>query len=479
MFGTFPSSRAAVLVMLAGLLAVGSSAALSACSSAPSESVGTAKQPDTIVTTKKSVAFGSETTVAWIPAIVGGAGPFVLVGYNDGTGAFGQMAWAVSTDNGLTFPTTGVETSNAVGVSNFFSITDGGTTPPLNDGSPYLKTASDPAVVATGWPGVAAYFTLANSTTSTKPVDVVMITSVDGGTTWGPANGGDFKRISDLSSSGAAVTSGFVDEPVAYYEGGQTHVIWTNWNNVNTPSNYGGPRNWVAKVHITSAGQIDSVSTPQEARIDCGLSCVKFTQANLASYCSTPSVDGCVGGTETLLMGFPRVNNGTSRCSYQETSLICNQQVLPCTSTLEVEYHIATSVDGGQTWTQGVGNSDGSINVIGDSAWPNCIVPTGVHLPTQDAGANWGGNNRGKMALAHDDALGVWHILVNNGTRNGADGGDSGQRILHIWDSSDDLSGITGSFSTHNEETCPVTMTPGSSYMQYCSSIDHTAECFL
>ncbi len=477
MLGTFTSSRAGILVVLAGLIAAGSSAALSACSSAPSESVGTARQPDTIVTTQKSVAFGSETSVAWIPNAA--AGPTVLLGYNDGTGnGSGVMGWAVSTDNGQTFLTTGVEQNNAAGYSSFFSSSPTN----LHDGSPYKNTLGDPVVVQTGYAGIAAYLVLAQSTTSgtTLPEDVVMFTSTDGGRTWGPANGGSYRVISTLQSSASDsnVTNGYVDQPVAYYEGGQTHVIWTNWNNKNSVFNDGGPRNWVEKVHIGSDGSI-TTSTPQEVRIDCGLSCVKFTQANLAAYCSTPSQDGCNNGTETLMMGFPRVNNGASACSYQNTSLNCNQTVTSCTSTLDVQFRLATSVDGGQTWTQGVGNSDGSISVMEDTQWPNCIMPSAVHLRGSDAGTNTGGNNRGKMALAHDDALGEWHVLINAGSHAGADGGDSGQRIYHVWDSSDDLSGITGSFSTHSAEACRVTMTPGSSYMQYCSDTDHSAECFL
>ena len=201
-------------------------------------------------------------------------------------------------------------------------------------------------------------------------------------------------------------SGGTVDQPSVYAEQPGTHVAWVSWDNINVPFNGGGKRPWIRRLHFRANGMVD-FTPKQEVRIDCNLSCVKLDSQNIAAYCDPAhaGTDNCVGGTETEVIAFPRVNNSP----FNDTALIDNQGAGTCASMFDVQWKTSISIDGGSTWTQGVGNSDGSTLMGEDPVWPNCIVP--------GARAN-AGNNRGRMSLYHDDQLLQWHAYWTKETFN-------------------------------------------------------------
>jgi hypothetical protein len=317
----------------------------------------------------------------------------------------------------------------------------------MNDGSPYMGGRGDPNVAWTGRPGQFVYVSLAESNTSfggengappDNPVDVIAAVSNDGAMTFGPAVGtGKFGLVSDHQSSAMDTAGGTVDQPSLAVEQPSTHVAWVSWDNINVPFNGGGKRPWIRRLHFQPDGTIN-FGPVTEVRIDCNLSCVKLDSQNIAATCDPAhaSIDDCAGGTETLVITFPRVNNSP----INDTALIDNQGAMTCSSNLDVEWRTAISVDGGVTWTQGVGQSDGSTIMGEDTNWPNCIVPAAM--------AN-AGNNRGRMAIVHDDNLVLWHAFWTKETFNGPGGTATGQRVFHtVFD--DTFSGMV------SEEIDPV-----------------------
>lgn len=401
--------------------------------------------------------------------------PSVVIGYNT-TNA--TAAWGFSNSVPLG-PFVQFQETGSGATSNMLA---GKPAPTMSDGGTYVNTSSDPSVVETGWPGVAAYFTTASSTKNAPAQDVVLFTSTDGGRNWGA----DVKVISsgDSGGGGGAANPGQVDQPWATYEGslgfqnGMTHVLWLNWTNSDTAANLGGKRNWIKKVSIDKFGQINTSSPEHQIRVDCNLNCTKYANGTLAAYCTNNAL-GCVGGTEVILNLFPRVNNGSSLCDnllvtgMDDTDIICNQKFLGCPATLDVEFRAMTSTDGGVTWTQGVGGPSGSIKFAEDPAWPTCIV-AGDIAPI--------GNNRARMPVVHDDITGAWHILLPANSAKGWVGPErsklgapSGQRIFHTESVNDTLTGLTSNLA----EVCPVFNRPKVAGSPCDPRSDGTAECFF
>lgn len=408
-----------------------------ACSTAP-ESVGeqTAELngPDVNVTSLQSNG-GTETSIAFGTTAAGGSVVVEANNAGDGNAAGTWAEWAVSTNGGLTFPTQNREST--LPFSNGTLI--------MSDGSPYKGTRGDPNVIFTGWPGVFAYITTAESVASgmtDTPMDVVVATSTDGGNNFGNHIGtGTLALVSDHQSSGADTAGGTIDMPSVYMEAAGTHVAWVSWVNINVPFNGGGKRPWVRRLHFNSNGTV-TFGPPTEVRIDCNLSCVKFDSQNIAAYCDPAhaGIDNCVGGTETLVMAFPRVNNSP----FNDTALIDNQAQVNCSGTLDVEWRAAISTNLGVEWKKGINKSDGSVIMGSDPLWPNCIVPS--------ATAN-NGNNRGRMAVYHDDKKSLWHAYWTKETFKGTGGAASGQRVFH--------SRFPDTFSMGSEEINPVTNNAG------------------
>ncbi len=328
-----------------------------ACSSAPTlESVGSTESrltvADVAVTTAATIpSLGSETSVAWIPGSVGVG--TITIGFNANVG----MAWATSIDDGQTYSFVSNEKLDATSRSNLFPPAPF-VIPNLSDGSRYLAALGDPAVVQTGWPGVVAYFVLAASTTSPpgKASDAVVFTSIDGGRTFGPVTGGSFAVISDFNSSQSGGSGAGVDQPVASYEGGLTHAIWTNWRNGDELINGGGSRNWVRKIGVNPNGTVVLGPAPQVVNVHTPFDNVwalrtKYSTGSLTAYCDPAHRNnlGCAGGQEVLLDVFPIVgpNTGAPNCTSNSTDIICAQANLPCSNTIDVRYYAATSIDQG------------------------------------------------------------------------------------------------------------------------------------
>lgn len=406
---------------------------------------------------------GSETAVA--VGFDGSGNPIGLVA-NNGSNADvtpGHLAeWTVLNDSG----------EHSEQASPWVT---GSQIPNLSDGSPYMGGRGDPSLIWTGWANQFAYVTLAESIASfngtdgpawppDNPIDVVVAVSNDGGQTFGPASGPGngctapacFAIVSTPQSSGMDTSGGFVDQPVIVAEQPATHVAWVTWDNINVPFNGGGKRPWIRRLHFNQDGTID-MGAVTEVRIDCNASCVKFDSQNIAAYCDPANVgDNCPGGAETELIAFPRVNNSP----IGDTALINNQGALTCSATIDVQWRVSISQDGGVTWKQGVNSSDGSTMLDEDPVWPNCIVPS--------ATAN-AGNNRGRMALVHDDDNLTWHAYWTREWFDGNDHAAVGQRVFHAE--------LNDQFvNTCGEEIDPVFTLPGAP-----GPCDPTGahECFL
>ncbi len=337
-----------------------------------------------------------------------------VIAFNTASHNNKYAAWTFSTD-GVAF-TTRDETSNP-----FFT----GTPPTLTDGTQYVGTAGDPALVPTGWPNQLAYFEPAVSTASQNSAttsDIVMFLSRDGGQTFGPNGnlpGGGlcgpqcFAMVSDSNSDGAAgAQPGFADQPTASLEWdgvqpagpNQPHVVWVNWRNRNSSLSQGLSRNWIRRLHFESDGTIDSSGSPppREIRIDCNLSCVAFSDANIAAACTDPmaaQIDDCGNGSsERLLVTFPRANADS-------TDLESDQlDDCPTNPTFDLELRAAVSSDWGEHWRKSVGGDDGSVILDTDSAWPSCVDP--------DANGHHG-NNRARPAVVYDAETSSWHVFWN------------------------------------------------------------------
>jgi hypothetical protein len=411
--------------MKSGLILVGlMGIAWTACNTADSDA------------TASQSSGGSETAVA-----VDATNQIGVVAYNvGGASAPGQFnGWTVLNDGG--------EHSEAT--SPWVTAAQA---PLLSDGSPYMGGRGDPSLIWTGWSNQFAYVTLAESVASFngtdgpawKPdnaIDVVVAVSNDGGQTFGPASGtGNFDVVSNPQSSGIDTSGGFVDQAVIVAEQPSTHVAWVTWDNINVPFNGSGKRSWIRRLHFNQNGTIDK-GPVTEVRIDCNLSCVKFDNQNIGAYCDPAhALDNCkngdgVSGTETELIAFPRVNNSP----FSDTALINNQGLLTCSDKLDVQWRVSISQDGGNTWKQGVGQSDGSSMLAEEPLWPNCIVPAAM--------AN-AGNNRGRMPVVHDEDTMQWHVYWTKEV--------SGQRVFHSV-FPDSFSGIA------SEEVDPVFALPGQS----------------
>ena len=423
-----------------------------ACESSP-ESVATGEQalngPDVDVT----LVGGSETSTAF--GISPAGQPTVVIGWNESTLNPGNPAnvasWSQSTNGGMSFPTIRSEAS--------FPWAVGAQRPTMSDGTPYSSTRSDPNVVATGWPGQYAYITTARSQGSVPndiAMDIVVAVSQDNGMTFGPASNplNTIFRVSDPASSGGNDgIFGNVDEPAAYVEGGGSHVVWVTWVNHNGGFGSGATQQWIRRLHFNANGQIDftPMANAQEIRVDCNLNCVWFDQQNIAAFCDPAhaAVDNCAGGTETVVIGFPRVNNGVHG---GDTNLIDNQCSVG-NQNLDVEWRATISRNPAGTapseWRQGVSNVDGSFIMGHDPVWANCAVP-GVWGCTNPpaTGDPECGNNRGRMGLYHDDMLGKWHMYWTKETFNGPMGAATGLRVFHT--SFDD------NFINSSEEIDPI-----------------------
>jgi len=378
----------------------------------------------------------SATAVGVLPIGGGYTRTNVIAGYTtiDGFTSVRVAGWALSQNNGLSYP---------IQYDEFGLPWTGFVIPFMSDGSPYLHSDREGAVLGTGWDNQVAYFTpavSAASATALRPaMDIVVAVSTDAGVSFNLAAN---SILSDQGSSGAAVAGGFVySMAVTLEKNAPTHVAWVTWENVRSD---GSPKSWIRRVHFHADGTFD-LGPITEVRIDCNLNCVWLDHQNIAAQCQPGfQFDNCSNGvspgTETLVITFPRVNEGGT------TNLRTVQASKTCAQTINVEWRAAISTNAGVTWKKGTSLGDGSVVMASEPAWPNCIVPSAPAFE---------GNNRGRMPTVSDpgfiDPTPHWHVYYMRNVFSCPGPSLCGQRIFHFQFASTDIFGTSA-----EEELAPI-----------------------